>query len=102
MVSGTMPSSASLTNSAAAQRSMALRNALAFLLAATLGCSTTSMTADPAPPKGQLAPTAKLRAVINVGYPVLANNDPASHQPPRHAAVLARVLARRHCAPLQT
>ena len=81
---------------------MALRNALAFLLAATLGCSTTSMTADSAPPKGELAPTGKLHAVINVGNPVLANNDPTTGQPRGVSVDLARELARRLGVPLET
>jgi len=50
----------------------------------------------------ELAPTGKLRAVINVGNPVLANNDPASGQPRGVSVDLARELARRLGVPLET
>jgi polar amino acid transport system substrate-binding protein len=49
-----------------------------------------------------LAPTGKLRAVINVGNPVLAGNDPASGQPRGVSVDLARELARRLGVSLET
>jgi polar amino acid transport system substrate-binding protein len=43
----------------------------------------------------QLAPTGTLRAAINYGNPVLAREDPATHQPRGVSVDLARELARR-------
>jgi polar amino acid transport system substrate-binding protein len=71
-----------------------LRAAFAFLVAGFLAaCATT----PPAPPAAvsDLAPTGKLRAVINYGNPILAKKDPASGQPAGVSVDLARELARR-------
>ena len=51
---------------------------------------------------GQLAPTGTLRAVINVGNPVLAGTDPANGRPRGVSVDLARELAQRLGVPLQT
>src|SRR5215831_5088203 len=51
---------------------------------------------------GQLGPTGTLRAVINVGNPVLAGTDPASGRPRGVSVDLARELARRLGIPLET
>ena len=63
--------------------------ATAFLLAS---CATTNM--PPAQAVKDLAPTGKLRAVINYGNPILAGKD-AAGQPKGVSVDLARELARR-------
>jgi len=73
------------------------------LVAMLIGCATSSMTSKPsAESVTELAPTGKLRAVINVGNPVLANNDPATGQPRGVSVDLARELAKRLGVPLET
>jgi polar amino acid transport system substrate-binding protein len=80
------------------------RNALAVVFTAILtACSTTSMTTKPPTEAvSQLAPTGKLRAVINVGNPVLANAGPAGGEAGGVSVDLARELARRLGVPLET
>src|SRR5262245_44944057 len=54
-------------------------------------------SAPPVPPAAvaDLAPTGKLRAVINLGNPILASKDEAAGQPRGVSVDLARELARR-------
>jgi polar amino acid transport system substrate-binding protein len=81
-----------------------IRNALAVVFAAILpACSTTPMTTKP-PSEAvvQLGPTGKLRAVINVGNPVLAKAGSAGAKPSGVSVDLARELAQRLGLPLET
>ena len=80
-------------------RSVTILALSAFLAA----CSTTTMTTKPSPEAtAQLAPTGKLRAVINVGNPVLARRDSPDAAPSGVSVDLARELAQRLGAPLET
>jgi len=76
------------------------RNALAIVSTAILAaCSTNPMT--PKPPSeavAQLAPTGKLRAVINTGNPVLAK---AGAEPSGVSVDLARELSKRLGVPIE-
>ena len=77
------------------------RASVAVVFAALLGaCAVT----PPAPPAAvaDLAPTGKLRAVINYGNAVLAKKDPATGEPAGVSVDLARELARRLGVPLET
>jgi polar amino acid transport system substrate-binding protein len=73
------------------------------LVAMLIGCATSAMTSKPsAEPVTELAPTGKLRAVINVGNPVLARAGSAGAEPSGVSVDLARELARRLGVPLET
>jgi polar amino acid transport system substrate-binding protein len=80
------------------------RNSIAVAFAAILAaCSTTSMpTKPPSEAVAQLAPNGKLRAVINVGNPVLAKAGATGGEPSGVSVDLARELARRLSVPLET
>jgi polar amino acid transport system substrate-binding protein len=80
------------------------RNTLAIALTAILtACMTTPMTTKPpSEAVAQLAPTGKLRAVINTGNPVLAKAGSAGGEPSGVSVDLARELARRLGVPLET
>jgi polar amino acid transport system substrate-binding protein len=70
---------------------------------ALAACSTNPMTTQPSSDAvRELAPTGTLRAVINVGNPVLAGTDPSSGEPRGVSVDLARELARRLGTPLST
>ena len=74
-----------------------IRVAIVPIVAALLtACSTAPMTLR-APPAvvAELAPTGKLRAVINLGNPVLAAKDAASAEPRGVSVDLSRELAKR-------
>src|SRR5262249_57145947 len=73
---------------------LAMRKILRWLVAVSLGACASSPSAPPAA-VADLAPTGKLRAVINLGNPVLANKDEATGQPQGVSVDLARELARR-------
>ena len=79
------------------------RNALAIVFTAILAaCSITPMTTKPpSEAVAQLAPTGKLRAVINTGNPVLAKAGPAGGEPGGVSVDLARELAKRLGVPLE-
>lgn len=80
-----------------------IRLAIMPIVAAILtACSTPSMTPK-APPAvvAELAPTAKLRAVINLGNPVLAGKDAATGEPRGVSVDLSRELAKRLGVPLE-
>jgi polar amino acid transport system substrate-binding protein len=79
------------------------RNALAVALMAILAaCSTTLMTTKPPTEAvAQLAPTGKLRAVINTGNPVLAKAGSAGAEPSGVSVDLARELSKRLGVPLE-
>jgi polar amino acid transport system substrate-binding protein len=53
------------------------------------------MSAIPPRVRSELAPTGKIRAVINFGNPVLAQKDPVNGEPRGVSVDLARELARR-------
>jgi len=80
------------------------RNTLAVAFTAILAaCSTTPMTTKPpSEAVAQLAPTGKLRAVINTGNPVLAKTGSAGGEPGGVSVDLARELAKRLGVPLET
>jgi len=71
-----------------------IRRILAVVMSIALGaCAST-----PAAPPGavaELAPTGKLRAVINLGNPILASKDEVTGQPRGVSVDLTRELARR-------
>lgn len=71
-----------------------LRNALVVLAITLLGACAGAPTA-PAGAVSDLAPTGKLRAVINFGNPILAKKDAATGDPTGVSVDLARELARR-------
>ena len=80
-----------------------IRLAIMPIVAAILtGCSTPPMTLK-APPAvvAELAPTGKLRAVINLGNPVLAGKNVATGEPRGVSVDLSRELAKRLGAPLE-
>jgi len=70
------------------------RNAFALVSLLVLGaCANTTM--PPAAAVADLAPSGKLRAVINLGNPILANKDATTGQPQGVSVDLAHELARR-------
>src|SRR5262245_21370207 len=71
-----------------------MRKILPWMLAVSLGACASS---PPAPPAAvaDLAPTGRLRAVINLGNPVLASKDEATGRPEGVSVDLTRELARR-------
>jgi polar amino acid transport system substrate-binding protein len=71
-----------------------LRYFVTVLSAVLLGACVSTPEAPPAA-VADLAPTGKLRAVINFGNPILAGKDEASGQPKGVSVDLARELARR-------
>jgi polar amino acid transport system substrate-binding protein len=71
-----------------------MRKILPWVVAVSLGACASSPSAPPAV-VADLAPTGKLRAVINLGNPILANKDEATGQPQGVSVDLARELARR-------
>jgi polar amino acid transport system substrate-binding protein len=71
-----------------------LRNALLAIAAAFLGACASAPMAPPAA-IADLAPSGKLRAIINFGNPNLARKDPATGAPTGVSVDLARELARR-------
>ena len=71
-----------------------IRTILATLAAVVLGACASAPVAPPAA-VSDLAPTGKLRAVINLGNPILAAKDEATGQPKGVSVDLARELARR-------
>lgn len=71
----------------------ALRLLSALLLVSLAACST--MSTPSAQAISDLAPTGRLRAVINLGNPVLANADAATGQPVGVSVDMARELARQ-------
>jgi polar amino acid transport system substrate-binding protein len=71
-----------------------LRTTLAIAAAAVLGACASAPVAPPAV-VADLAPTGKLRAVINYGNPILAKKDAATGEPTGVSVDLARELARR-------
>ena len=73
--------------------------ALAGGLASLLSCTT--LPAPPAAAVADLAPTGRLRAVINLGNPTLARRDGSSGDPVGVSVDLARELARRLGVPLE-
>ena len=80
-----------------------IRAAIMPITAAILtACSTPPMTPK-APPAvvAELAPTGKLRAVINLGNPVLAGKDAATGEPRGVSVDLSRELAKRLGTPLE-
>ncbi len=70
------------------------RSVHAFVLCLALGACATAPVAPPAA-VADLAPTGRLRAVINYGNPILARKDAATGQPTGVSVDLARELARR-------
>lgn len=74
-------------------RAALLRAMLAACIATLLSCA--AMTPPPAEAIADLAPTGQLRAVINLGNPILARRDAASGQAAGVSVDLARELARR-------
>jgi polar amino acid transport system substrate-binding protein len=71
-----------------------LRHALALTASLLLAACASAPMAPPAA-VGDLAPTGKLRAVINYGNPILAKKDAATGEPTGVSVDLARELARR-------
>ena len=86
---GTMPRS----SLACLSRAALLRAMLAACIATLLSCA--AMTPPPAEAIADLAPTGRLRAVINLGNPILARRDAATGQAAGVSVDLARELARR-------
>lgn len=74
-----------------------MRTAAQALLAlfAALSAACTAMPSPSAQALAELAPTGKLRAVINLGNPILANGDAATGQPVGVSVDMARELARQ-------
>jgi polar amino acid transport system substrate-binding protein len=74
-----------------------IRLAIMSIVAAILtACSTPSMTPKaPSAVVAELAPTGKLRAVINLGNPVLAGKDVGTGEPRGVLVDLSRELAKR-------
>lgn len=70
------------------------RQALALTASLLLAACASAPMAPPAA-VGDLAPTGKLRAVINYGNPILAKKDAATGEPTGVSVDLARELARR-------
>jgi polar amino acid transport system substrate-binding protein len=66
---------------------------IALFLAFLAAC--TAMYASPSEAITELAPTGRLRAVINLGNPILANSDPATGEPAGVSVDMARELARQ-------
>jgi polar amino acid transport system substrate-binding protein len=64
---------------------------LALFVALLTACA--AMPTPPAEAIAELAPTGRLRAVINLGNPILANSDPATGEPTGVSIDLARELA---------
>ncbi len=85
-------------------RSIVRRSAAALLLSGVTGllaaCGSLLPAASPAPPVAELAPTARLRAAINFGNPILAVRD-AAGQPSGLSVDLARELGRRLGVPVE-
>jgi len=71
-----------------------LRHALALTASLLLAACASAPMAPPAA-VSDLAPTGKLRAVINYGNPILAKKDAATGEPTGVSVDLARELARR-------
>jgi polar amino acid transport system substrate-binding protein len=71
-----------------------IRNIPRFFASMLLGACASATVVPPAA-VADLAPTGKLRAVINLGNPVLASKDEATGQPRGVSVDLARELARR-------
>jgi polar amino acid transport system substrate-binding protein len=74
-----------------------MRTAAHALLVLFLACLV-ACTAMPMPSSeaiADLAPTGRLRAVINLGNPILANRDPATDEPVGVSIDMARELARQ-------
>jgi len=71
-----------------------LRRILAVFAPLVLGACASAPMAPPAA-ISDLAPTGKLRAVINIGNPILASKDETTGQPIGASVDLARELARR-------
>jgi polar amino acid transport system substrate-binding protein len=65
------------------------------VLAASLASACALLPGVPSGVKNELAPTGKLRAVINLGNPILAGRDPATGEARGVSVDLARELARR-------
>ena len=79
-----------------------IRIAIAPIVAILTACSTPPMTpAAPPAAVAELAPTAKLRAVINLGNPVLAGKDAATGEARGVSVDLSRELAKRLGVPLE-
>lgn len=74
-------------------RAALLRGMLAACLAALMSCA--AMTPPPHQALADLAPTGRLRAVINLGNPILASRDAAGGEVSGVSVDLARELARR-------
>ncbi len=70
------------------------RRALALAASLVLAACASAPMAPPAA-VGDLAPTGKLRAVINYGNPILAKKDAATGEPTGVSVDIARELARR-------
>ena len=71
-----------------------------------MACASTSSSPSPAPAPSaalvsELAPTGKLRAVINFGNPILASKDPATGAARGVSVDLARELGRRIGVPVE-
>jgi polar amino acid transport system substrate-binding protein len=71
-----------------------MRKILPWVVAVSLGACASSTSTPPAA-VADLAPTGRLRAVINLGNPILANMDEATGQAQGVSVDLARELARR-------
>ena len=71
-----------------------IRDVLLFVTTTVLGACASTPAVPPAA-VADLAPTGKLRAVINLGNPILASKDDVSGQPRGVSLDLARELARR-------
>ena len=74
-------------------RTAAARLLPVLFLALLTACA--AMITPAAPAIADLAPTGRLRAVINLGNPILANSDPATGEPVGVSIDMARELARQ-------
>lgn len=76
---------------------------IAFLTAVLVSACAMTPPAPPAPPAAvsDLAPTGKLRAVINLGNAVLAKKDAATGEPGGVSVDLARELDKRLGVPVE-
>ena len=80
---------------------LALRHAMLALCIATLAACTTTMTVPTPQAVAELAPAGRLRAVINLGNPILARRDGATGEAAGVSVDLAKALAAKLGVPAE-